>query len=566
MDIETGKRLYEYRRANGLSQEELAEKMQVSHQTISKWERAESSPNTDNLIALAKLYGVTIDELINGKENPKKAESTQKDESKADNEYNQQKNDFSLKNGVHIHNGQDNVDIGWNGIHVESQSGDRVHIGDNGVHVESNGQKHSYNTPPKNPWLHALLPTFAVLFYLLVGFTTHRGWEAGWIVFLLIPVIETAVNAFKTKNPSAFAYPVLIAAIYFTCGMLLHIWHPTWILFITIPIYYVLCDTYKKTRKNREDDFSQYNSTDTTTYYSPDTVQNADKNEKHKNITAIIISVICAVTIIIVVPVICAFGFLKSDSFENVVSNGISSIISNGSVFEYKNDSLYSAGSAEIPASDIDSISVEWLSGNIDVEYYDGETISFSEPEQSNRDYKLRYLVADNELKIKYCKSGINSDAKINKNLTIKIPNGLSLDGLDISAVSSNTVVNGLTVNSVDFETVSGDITANGSFSEIDCEGVSGNIIITDNISPVSVDSSTVSGDFKITVPADISGFTIDYDTVSGTITGGDFNVGGSSGLLVTGDKDGSRVYGDGSAEFDFESVSGNFEISKAAA
>ena len=48
----------------GLSQEALAEKLGVSRQAVSKWERSESSPDTDNLIALAKLYGVSLDELL----------------------------------------------------------------------------------------------------------------------------------------------------------------------------------------------------------------------------------------------------------------------------------------------------------------------------------------------------------------------------------------------------------------------------------------------------------------------------------------------------------------------
>lgn len=55
MKIETAKRLYEYRRASGLSQEQVAAKIGVSRQAVSKWECAESSPDTDNLIALALL-------------------------------------------------------------------------------------------------------------------------------------------------------------------------------------------------------------------------------------------------------------------------------------------------------------------------------------------------------------------------------------------------------------------------------------------------------------------------------------------------------------------------------
>ena len=64
MDIETANRLVELRRARGLSQEELAARLGVSRQAVSKWERAESSPDTDNLIALARLYAISLDELL----------------------------------------------------------------------------------------------------------------------------------------------------------------------------------------------------------------------------------------------------------------------------------------------------------------------------------------------------------------------------------------------------------------------------------------------------------------------------------------------------------------------
>ena len=67
MNIETANRLYEYRKKMGLSQEELAARIGVSRQAVSKWERAEASPDTDNLIELSKVYGVTLDEMLRGK-------------------------------------------------------------------------------------------------------------------------------------------------------------------------------------------------------------------------------------------------------------------------------------------------------------------------------------------------------------------------------------------------------------------------------------------------------------------------------------------------------------------
>ena len=68
MNIKTANRLCELRKAHNLSQEELAEKLGVSRQAVSKWERSESSPDTDNLIQLAVLYNISLDELLNGKE------------------------------------------------------------------------------------------------------------------------------------------------------------------------------------------------------------------------------------------------------------------------------------------------------------------------------------------------------------------------------------------------------------------------------------------------------------------------------------------------------------------
>ena len=57
------KKLQKLRRKNGYSQEELAEKLGVSRQAVSKWERGDSFPDTNNLIAVAALYNVSVDEL-----------------------------------------------------------------------------------------------------------------------------------------------------------------------------------------------------------------------------------------------------------------------------------------------------------------------------------------------------------------------------------------------------------------------------------------------------------------------------------------------------------------------
>lgn len=59
------------RTANHLSQEELAEKLYISRQAISKWETGEATPDVDKLVQLAEIFEVSLDYLVLGKE-PKK--------------------------------------------------------------------------------------------------------------------------------------------------------------------------------------------------------------------------------------------------------------------------------------------------------------------------------------------------------------------------------------------------------------------------------------------------------------------------------------------------------------
>lgn len=77
MNIKLADRLVELRKEHKLSQEALAEKLGLSRQSISKWERAEASPDTDNLIALAEVYGITLDELLGNNEPKKRKQETQ---------------------------------------------------------------------------------------------------------------------------------------------------------------------------------------------------------------------------------------------------------------------------------------------------------------------------------------------------------------------------------------------------------------------------------------------------------------------------------------------------------
>ena len=62
--MEFNNKLYELRKQKGLSQEELANRLNVSRQTISKWEVGESSPDLEKLVAISELFDISLDELV----------------------------------------------------------------------------------------------------------------------------------------------------------------------------------------------------------------------------------------------------------------------------------------------------------------------------------------------------------------------------------------------------------------------------------------------------------------------------------------------------------------------
>lgn len=57
--------LLQLRKINHMSQEDLAEKVDVSRQTVSKWETGESLPDIEKCKLLADIFGVTLDDLVN---------------------------------------------------------------------------------------------------------------------------------------------------------------------------------------------------------------------------------------------------------------------------------------------------------------------------------------------------------------------------------------------------------------------------------------------------------------------------------------------------------------------
>lgn len=276
MTIETANRLYELRKQKGLSQEELAEKLGVSRQAVSKWERSEASPDTDNLIALAKIYDLTLDELIYGKNDSDnttaESDAEAKDETAKDPDADYDKVEIGPAS-IRVESKEgDKVKINLKGIHVISNDGDEVKIGLNGIKIKSaddgeindvdsdgvvikDGHFHVEIDKPDNKlkfWLEVPYAIICVIAYLIFGYyEICGGWGAGWIIFVTIPIYYSVIEAIYSRRFSKFAYPVFTAFVFLFLGLFFGLWHPAWIIFITIPIYYSIANAIDRKIKSR---------------------------------------------------------------------------------------------------------------------------------------------------------------------------------------------------------------------------------------------------------------------------------------------------------------------------
>ena len=202
MNKNIAKKLETLRKQNELTQEALAEKLGVSRQAVSNWELGNASPDTDNLIALAKLYGVKVDDLL--------------------------------------------IDTGDQMDFKERREAFfGMGIGDEEKQPRT-GKFRAVSFP---------FPVLAVIAYFIVTYTTKR-WELTWMIFLSVPVyyyivfwIEQASGKANRHWMELFPYPLIVAAVFLLIGFTTNAWHPVWILFLTIPIYFFILKAIQN-RKN----------------------------------------------------------------------------------------------------------------------------------------------------------------------------------------------------------------------------------------------------------------------------------------------------------------------------
>lgn len=245
MNIEIANRLQKLRKEKGYSQEQLADALGISRQAVSKWERAEASPDTDNLICLAKLYGVSLDELLFTDQTVEDIKNDNLNESKDDsndNNYHETRDkdrvhisikgiDVLDKNGDHVH-------VGWDGIHVNSKErGENVDISANGIYI--NNKRKSKVRRIVEESINSIYVVSITVLYVVLG-CLYNLWHPAWILFVTIPIVPSIISAISNRKFKNFAYPVLVVAVYLYLGCVYNLWHPYWFLFITIPLYYVI--------------------------------------------------------------------------------------------------------------------------------------------------------------------------------------------------------------------------------------------------------------------------------------------------------------------------------------
>lgn len=270
--------LYLLRRKAGLSQEEFAEKLCVSRQAVSKWERGEAYPDTENLIVISEMFSVSIDELLKSDNicytNSSTEEEADRDQSDEDGLHIKFGDavKVALDGGICVNDkdGQVKVNIGKGGIVVNDEDGVEIKLGKCGIEINdddhhrivvnsgvndddhqsivvNSGRERSFASV-----MHAVpYPMVVVIAFLALGIF-FNVWYWAWTLFLTVPIYYPLISAIHRKRFTVFPYPVFITFIFCLFGMLFGIWHPLWVLYLTVPIYYQIAsaiDKYIATKK-----------------------------------------------------------------------------------------------------------------------------------------------------------------------------------------------------------------------------------------------------------------------------------------------------------------------------
>lgn len=258
-------------------------------------------------------------------------------------------------------------------------------------------------------------------------------------------------------------------------------------------------------------------------------------------------------------------------------TNAASNFEWNAENYRYDHADSYTAGNVSLPAEQIQEISIDWISGNVTVETYDGDQVVVTENEQAEEELKLHWWLDGKKLRIKYCAVGSHKSAA-GKNLTVQIPQTLAsnLEELSVDVVSAQAQISGLQLKKLVLDSTSGGFTVQADCRELEADTTSGGLNFTGTVQDASLDTTSgsfslsltetpedlsfdsTSGSLNLTIPGDRS-FEAEMDTVSGS-----FNCGFET--RRTGDDTWTYTGTDrqSPADLEFDTVSGSVNIQKA--
>ncbi len=189
-----GERLLKLRKERNLSQEELANVLDVSRQTISKWETDQSTPDFDKIIPLCEYFGITSDELLTGVSNIKEAKETDFKKNFARNiAISVMFYIFSIISIIMFAAGFSMPIVGVCVFFIFVALGTGLIIY-NGIYYS----KKSSDAPEKKQLTLCkqvinIVDIIGVIIYLFVSFTT-MAWHLTWIIFLIIGLVDEIIK------------------------------------------------------------------------------------------------------------------------------------------------------------------------------------------------------------------------------------------------------------------------------------------------------------------------------------------------------------------------------------
>ena len=247
MDYEAiAKRLLVARKNAGFSQEEASALLSVSRQTLSKWENGDGLPDSEKLIAISRVYEISIDALLLGKTPDIDMASYEKlVEKVSTDEYTYGESlEAALARPAEDSSTLDRI-IQWFPYPVLCLIVFLV------IGFAFNAWRVCWSVFITIPVYYSTLrslkykktvmvvyPLVATVAYLIVGFCVPKGWEYGWLLLFSIPLFSSIVRAVQQHNFFFVSYPTVVAMVYLFLGMWKGWWHPHWILFLTVPLYY----------------------------------------------------------------------------------------------------------------------------------------------------------------------------------------------------------------------------------------------------------------------------------------------------------------------------------------